>query len=140
MTKEPNNLKNIIQGYKWGWCAQFESEGEKMTIVSINENKKIFGVRKPNGEVMEWSCDPEYVLVDWEKDKIISWLYGGQLAGSDKIPDGTIFRVKEINWNQELIGKLVEYRGYGGAGSRLNGNYGGKEYQFDKSEIEPYFD
>jgi hypothetical protein len=138
-----NNLEKIKKAWSMGWSAtlEYECDGDRMIaqIVSVLEHynapdNTCFEARYSTGIV---SFLREEELVNY---KITGYKYAGELAGNEPIPNKAIFKVKDIKWNKELVGKLVEYRGYNQANCRLQAVYGGKDYIFDKSEIEPIFE
>lgn len=127
---EDSNLKWILWGFAMGWSAviQFkdsdnEDEDAVISILSLGIYVK---------SLQRESCRyfPVTELSDY---KIVSWIYGGQLAGSEAIPEGQKFRVKKTGEILPLENAIKD-------AVTLKRKKHPWLVSASKSEIEPYFE
>lgn len=124
-----NTLEQIKAGFAMGWSAILDYGEGSGHVVGI----------KQNGEVIcLWNADYAEIESGFEKMEIVSYLYAGELAGNEPIPEGQKFRVKEYKENNIFFMPSAEER-EGTIMLRRVGETDGLEC-FDKSEIEPVFE
>ena len=115
-----NNLEQIKAAWAMGWSAVFNDSH----VVAIPDKGLWL-----SGGWTTWYMN----LMEIGEAEITGYLYAGELAGNEPIPEGQKFRVKEsgrIVWKHENI-FMTEHEKYD-AWKDLN--------EVDKSEIEPVFE
>ena len=131
-----NNLEKIKLAWSWGWSATQLIEGDPSVIINISPHDDIIvrwldesrrvGIHKNYAMTF-------YNYVDCKKWVITGYLYAGELAGHEPIPEGQKFRVKatgEHGFLQMVVqNDLISLNNLNPA-IRL----------FNKSELEPVFD
>lgn len=133
-----NNLEKIRLAWSWGWSARIEFPDRQLQVVGIALGNQYaltyIALRCENRMEIHWLAEDDEIL---EKGGITGYLYAGQLAGSEPIPEGQKFRVKRTG----AIGtfsKDLDCENCKGILSHIQGNRFPE--CFDKSEIEPYFE
>ena len=119
---ENENRKRIESAWHMSYCAVLKDNGKEYTVIHI-DNK---------GAVL--INDGAVGLPVWDqvgKMEIVGYKYAGDLAGSEQVPEGQKFRVKEteeeIEYGFMERGRIVEKAEY-------------NQRDFDKSELEPVFE
>ena len=122
-----NNLQRIKAAWKIGWAATLEENGVKFQLLSKTNNFIVLREQE-SYSVFEWAN------FRVENMNIIGYLYAGQLAGNEPIPEGQRFRVKVGN----EIGKIVTALKYeeGDARERI---YCKEDRGYYASQVEPVF-
>jgi len=132
--KTKGKLYQILKTYQFGYCAllKFKNEESSPIVNIINEEGEIKILTR---DKMVYLCMADELWEECLREvKITGYLYAGELAGDEPIPEGQKFRVKET-------GEILEYDCICYSRVHLKLNYDGSTVKhFDKSEIEPYFD
>lgn len=89
-----NNLEKIKAAWAMGWAAKFKRNGREFIVLRTNEGLsgtfRIATYDDKSGRVMDYWQSPH----EDENIEITGYLYAGQLAGNEPIPEGQRFRVK----------------------------------------------
>ena len=109
-----------------GWSALIESKKGIGNILNIAKNGTIWIKEESYGGMLVIDVKTEF--------EITGYLYVGELAGNEPIPEGQKFRVK-VNGK---IGRFENYAVNGGVKLRFD-NESVHKAMFCKSEIEPVF-
>lgn len=121
-----NNLEKIKAAWKMGWAAQFLYEGQICDVVSIMNNA--VQVR-----ILSDSSFKEFNKTFINEVEITGYLYAGQLAGKEPIPEGQKFKIKKT-------GEIAEANPYSMSESFISLKAKRGDWAYTKNEIEPYFD
>ena len=81
-----NNLQRIKAAWKIGWAATLEENGVKFQLLSKTNNFIVLREQE-SYSVFEWAN------FRVENMNIIGYLYAGQLAGNEPIPEGQRFKL-----------------------------------------------
>ena len=110
---------------------------KKFLNLMFNENRMLIRIQRGSNI---WS----EVLTMSRAFKITGYLYAGELAGNDPIPEKTLFKVKEtgevgrdLNHDSQKSIVHIQFE------DLEKPNFSGTVHDiraFDKSEIEPYFE
>jgi len=130
-----NNLQKITQAWKMGWSATvqytLEGGGAIGQVVTLNDDHFLVIRKGSNAD----GIDDGWYTGDFVE--ITGYLYAGELAGNEPIPEGQQFKEKKtgdiLNFRRNTITEgLITVSGLTEAGSRFLGTV-------YKSEIEPHF-
>lgn len=131
MKKPLTNLDKISLAWSWGWSAKLrplapliDPYTERNRVLMCHDDWILIGFDTATLPLNKKEC---------EAFEITGYLYAGQLAGSEPIPEGTRFRVKET-------GEIGDYKEMVQNGLITFHNLSPSNRLFNKSEIEPYFD
>ena len=86
-----SNLECIKAAWAMGWSATLKSLTDNdVVVVSPNKDWSRIAIRDINGDVHFW-----HTFNDKESLLITGYLYAGELAGNEPIPEGQKFKVKK---------------------------------------------
>lgn len=141
MTKKLSNLEKIKAACGMGWAAIISNGNKKDDLVVIGLGERAIHMKKLSNDCGGYHLYHDEINGDrarGELFQITGYLYAGQLAGNEPIPEGQRFRVKNPNngWNGEIGIFMSQGRG----GIVLEIDNPKRDVFFYREEIEPVFD
>lgn len=123
-----SNLDKIKKAWSYGWAAQLEWHGNEDLVVALYKDG---GKNQPI--LLRSALLPMVDSIE-QSIKITGYLYAGQLAGNEPIPEGQRFRFdkKVWEWNDLYCSECD--------GGLYHLQKGRKLECVSKEEIEPVFD